>query len=38
MIKLMRAFVLVASWAVGTLALADASGTWTASFETQVGT
>lgn len=39
MIKLFRVAVLTAFCAIGSLAqAADASGTWTASFETQVGT
>ena len=39
MVKVIRAIVLAACCAVGSLALAaDVSGTWTASFETQVGT
>ena len=37
MIKLIRATVLAAFCVVSSFALADASGTWTASFETQVG-
>jgi hypothetical protein len=36
--KLIRAAVVTVLCAAGSVALADASGTWTASFETQVGT
>lgn len=38
MIKLIRVALVTVLCAVGSVALADASGTWTASFDTQVGT
>jgi hypothetical protein len=38
MIRSIQTVILAAGCSIATLALADASGTWTASFETQVGT
>ena len=38
MIKLIRVALVTALCVVGSVAFADASGTWTASFDTQVGT
>jgi len=38
MLKLIRVALVPVLCAVGSAALADATGTWTASFETQVGT
>jgi hypothetical protein len=38
MIQLIRVALFAACYSIASLALADASGTWTASFETQVGT
>jgi hypothetical protein len=38
MIRSIQTVILAAGCSIASLALADASGTWTASFETQVGT